>query len=103
MTFTTTLSKEILELAEKVESKVAPYQKLVEKTAFLNQQKVIQAFKTHGVSDHHFHPSFGYGYDDEGRDTLEKVYATTFGSEAALVRPQIISGTHAISISLLAS
>ncbi|MEK4083814.1 methionine gamma-lyase family protein [Psychrobacillus sp. FSL K6-1415] len=100
MTFTTTLSKEVLDRAEQVESKIAPYHKLVEKIAFLNQQKVIQAFKNNGVSDHHFHPSFGYGYDDEGRDTLEKVYATTFGSEAALVRPQIISGTHAISISL---
>lgn len=100
MTFTTTLSKEVLNRAEQVESKIAPYHKLVEKIAFLNQQKVIQAFKNHGVSNHHFHPSFGYGYDDEGRDTLEKVYATTFGSEAALVRPQIISGTHAISISL---
>ena len=100
MTFTTTLSNEVLELAKRAEEKIAAFHKNVEEIAFLNQQKVIHAFKTHQVSDHHFHPSNGYGYDDEGRDTLEKVYATTFGAEAALVRPQIISGTHAISISL---
>ena len=54
MTFTTTLSKEVLELAEQIEGKIAPHHKFVEKIAFLNQQKVIQAFKSHGVSDHHF-------------------------------------------------
>lgn len=100
MNFTTTLSEEVLNLAEKVEEKVSSFHKEVEKVAFFNQQKVLHAFKQHQVSDHHFNPSNGYGYDDEGRETLEKVYATTFGAEAALVRPQIISGTHAISISL---
>lgn len=68
--------------------------------AFMNQRKVLDAFHRQKVSDHHFHPSSGYGYDDEGRDTLERVYADVFGAEAALVRPQIISGTHAITISL---
>ncbi|TQR21024.1 aminotransferase class I/II-fold pyridoxal phosphate-dependent enzyme [Psychrobacillus vulpis] len=100
MQFTTTLSETVLELAEEAELKIASFHKEVEKIAFFNQQKVMNAFKNHHVSDHHFHPSTGYGYDDEGRDTLEKVYATTFGAESALVRPQIISGTHAISISL---
>lgn len=100
MNFHTTLSDEILAIADKAEEKITSFHKEVEKIAFFNQQKVISAFKSHHVSDHHFHPSTGYGYDDEGRDTLEKVYATTFGAEAALVRPQIISGTHAISISL---
>jgi cystathionine beta-lyase family protein involved in aluminum resistance len=52
------------------------------------------------VSDSHFIPTTGYGYDDIGRDTLEKIYANVFGGEAGLVRPQIISGTHAISIAL---
>lgn len=68
--------------------------------ALHNQQKVLEAFHRQKVSDHHFHPSTGYGYDDEGRDTLERVYADVFRAEAALVRPQIISGTHAITISL---
>ena len=100
MEFTTTLSEKVLALATSAEAKIADYHKEVERIAFHNQQKVLHAFKTHHVSDHHFNPSTGYGYDDEGRDTLERVYATTFGAEAALVRPQIISGTHAISISL---
>lgn len=60
----------------------------------------MEAFHSQRVSDHHFNPSTGYGYDDEGRDTLERVYADVFKAEAALVRPQIISGTHAITISL---
>lgn len=68
--------------------------------ALLNQQKVLTAFHNQKVSDHHFNPSTGYGYDDEGRDTLEKVYADVFKAEAALVRSQIISGTHAITIAL---
>lgn len=100
MEFITTLSKNVTELAESAESKIVEQHREVEGIAFHNQQKVLHAFKEHHVSDHHFNPSTGYGYDDEGRDTLEKVYATTFGAEAALVRPQIISGTHAISISL---
>ncbi|WP_144511260.1 methionine gamma-lyase family protein [Bacillus sp. FJAT-22090] len=100
MNFETTLTEQMLALSAQAEVKIAEFHKEVEQIAFLNQQKVIHAFKTHQVSDHHFNPSTGYGYDDEGRDTLEKVYATTFGAEAALVRPQIISGTHAISISL---
>lgn len=65
-----------------------------------NQRKVLSAFKKNEVSDFHFQVSTGYGYDDMGRDTLEKVYADVFGAEAAIVRPQIISGTHAISTSL---
>ena len=55
------------------------------------------------VSDFHLSGSTGYGYDDDGRDVLEQVYADVFGEEDCLVRNQIISGTHAISISLLAS
>ena len=100
MTFTTTLTEQTLTLGAKAEAKVAAYHKEAERIAFHNQQKVLHAFKAHQVGDHHFQTSTGYGYDDEGRDTLEKVYATTFGAESALVRPQIISGTHAISISL---
>ncbi|WP_370640549.1 aminotransferase class I/II-fold pyridoxal phosphate-dependent enzyme [Salipaludibacillus sp. CUR1] len=65
-----------------------------------NQRKVLKAFKEHGVSEFHFQSSTGYGYDDTGRETLEKVYAQVFGTEAAIVRPQIVSGTHAISTAL---
>ncbi|WP_084405689.1 aminotransferase class I/II-fold pyridoxal phosphate-dependent enzyme [Alteribacter aurantiacus] len=65
-----------------------------------NQRKVMRSFKKHQISDFHFNGSTGYGYDDTGRDTLERVYADVFGAEAGLVRPQIISGTHAISTAL---
>lgn len=100
MTFTSNLSTETLSLAAKVEEQVRPYQANVEEMAFYNQQKVLAAFRKHQVSDYHLHPSNGYGYDDEGRDNLERVYAEVFGAEAAIVRPQIISGTHAITLSL---
>jgi cystathionine beta-lyase family protein involved in aluminum resistance len=72
----------------------------IEQTAAYNQWKVLRAFREHRVGDHHFAPSTGYGYDDHGRDTLERVYATVFGAEAAIVRPQLISGTHAIACCL---
>ncbi|MFZ3587832.1 aminotransferase class I/II-fold pyridoxal phosphate-dependent enzyme [Bacillus sp. DJP31] len=65
-----------------------------------NQFRVLQSYQRNKVSDSHFIPSTGYGYDDRGRDTLELIYAEVFGAEAGLVRPQIISGTHAISITL---
>ncbi|MFG6495286.1 methionine gamma-lyase family protein [Fictibacillus sp. UD] len=72
----------------------------IDKMSEFNQLKVLKAFQNNQVGDHHFHPSTGYGYDDNGRDTLEKVYADVFKAEAAIVRPQIISGTHAITLSL---
>ncbi len=62
--------------------------------------RVLEAFRTHEIAYRHFAPTTGYGYDDVGRDTLEKVFADLFGTEAAIVRPQIASGTHAISLCL---
>ncbi|MGE7981156.1 aminotransferase class I/II-fold pyridoxal phosphate-dependent enzyme [Solibacillus sp. NPDC093137] len=100
MAFQSILTAETLTLAAKVEEKVRTYHQEVDERAFYNQQKVLAAFRENQVSDFHLHPSTGYGYDDEGRDNLERVYAQTFGSEAAIVRPQIISGTHAITLSL---
>lgn len=63
-------------------------------------RRVLNAFRDHGVASRHFAPTTGYGYDDVGRDTLEKIFADLFGTEAAIVRPQIVSGTHAISLCL---
>ncbi|MEN1969950.1 methionine gamma-lyase family protein [Lentibacillus sp. N15] len=68
----------------------------------INQKRVLDAFKRNRVSDSHFHSTTGYGYDDTGRETLEALYAEVFGGEDALVRPQIVSGTHAISTALFA-
>ncbi len=65
-----------------------------------NQAKVLRAFKNNQVSDFHLNPSTGYGYDDMGRETLDKIYAEVFGGEEAIVRPHIVSGTHALAIGL---
>lgn len=90
----------LLERAEKIEEKVQPYFKKAEDIAFYNQRKVLKAFRDNKVSDFHLTGTTGYGYDDSGRDTLEQVYADVFGAERCLVRGQIVSGTHAIAISL---
>ncbi|MGB8461934.1 MAG: methionine gamma-lyase family protein, partial [Priestia megaterium] len=90
----------IRELAAKVEKQIKPVHEKIDERIEANQFRVLQSFQQNRVSDSHFNPTTGYGYDDLGRDTLEKVYADVFGTEACLVRPQIISGTHAIGISL---
>jgi cystathionine beta-lyase family protein involved in aluminum resistance len=87
-------------ITARVEDKINKIQRQIDEKAEKNQFRVLQSFQKHKVSDSHFIPSTGYGYDDIGRDTLEKIYADVFGGEAGLVRPQIISGTHAIAISL---
>lgn len=86
--------------AVEAETDIAQIHKTIEEISERNEWRVLESYRKHKVSDTHFTPSTGYGYDDIGRDTLEKVYADVFGGEAALVRPQIISGTHAISIAL---
>ncbi|MGN0752869.1 MAG: aminotransferase class I/II-fold pyridoxal phosphate-dependent enzyme [Aristaeellaceae bacterium] len=63
-------------------------------------RRVLKAYQEHMVAYRHFAPTTGYGYDDVGRDTLERIFADLFGTEAAIVRPQIVSGTHAISLCL---
>lgn len=65
-----------------------------------NQKRVLDAFRKYRVSDSHFNSTSGYGYDDLGREVLERIYADVFGGEDALVRPQIVSGTHAITTTL---
>ncbi|KHD86071.1 hypothetical protein NG54_05500 [Heyndrickxia ginsengihumi] len=87
-------------IIDKVEQQIFPIHKEIDRRIEMNQFRVLQSFQKHRVSDTHFNPSTGYGYDDIGRDTLEEIYADVFGGEAGLVRPQIISGTHAITIAL---
>ncbi|OEH94117.1 aminotransferase class I/II-fold pyridoxal phosphate-dependent enzyme [Bacillus solimangrovi] len=87
-------------LIEETEQVIAPIHRQMEKVAELHQFRVLESFRNHRVSDFHFTPSTGYGYDDLGRDTLEEIYADVFGHDEAIVRPQIISGTHAISTAL---
>ncbi|MET2870168.1 methionine gamma-lyase family protein [Exiguobacterium profundum] len=85
---------------KKAEARVKPFFERIDETAEFNQYRVLESFKKYKVSDFHFNPTTGYGYDDIGRDTLESIYADVFGAELALCRPQIISGTHAIGIAL---
>ncbi|MEH2942347.1 methionine gamma-lyase family protein [Lachnospiraceae bacterium KK002] len=75
----------------------------IDRAAEYNQLKVIHAMQSHRVSAECFMGSSGYGYNDMGRDTLEEVYATCFHGEAALVRPQITCGTHALALALMSN
>lgn len=87
-------------IVNKAEQALGPVFAAFEEIALYNQDKVLKAFQAEKVGTHHFTTSTGYGYDDLGRDTLERVFARSFGAEAALVRQQIVSGTHAINLCL---
>lgn len=90
------LSDDVIELGKKAEENIKESFTKINETAEYNQLKVMKAFSHHRVSEAHLGLSTGYGYDDLGRDTLEKIYADVFGTESALVRHTIVSGTHAI-------
>ncbi len=90
------ISYETYELGKKAEQEVKNQFDKINETAEFNQIKVLNVFSKHKVSEAHLGLSTGYGYDDLGRDTLEKIYADVFGTEKALVRHSIVSGTHAI-------
>ncbi|PGL69449.1 methionine gamma-lyase family protein [Bacillus sp. AFS055030] len=92
--------EKIAPLVADVEKLISEAHKEIDEVIEYNQFKVLQSFRKHKVSDSHFIPTTGYGYDDIGRDTLEEIFADVLGGEAGLVRPQIISGTHAISTAL---
>lgn len=94
------ISEPVLMLAEKVERELQERFQGIDQIAEFNQLKVIKAMQSCRVSEGCFSASTGYGYNDMGRDTLEEVYAGLFGCEAALVRPQITCGTHALRIAL---
>jgi len=94
------ISKEVFDYCLEIERKLKNRFDKIDEVAEYNQLKVINAMQKHKLSDVHFAASTGYGYNDLGRDTLEDVYASVFRTEAALVRPQITCGTHALSIAL---
>ena len=94
------VSREVLSFAAQVEEELASRFADIDKVAEYNQAKVLHAMQKCRVSDGCFHTTTGYGYNDQGRDTLEDVYAETFHAEAALVRPQIVCGTHALALAL---
>lgn len=94
------ISGQVLKFSEEVENSLKERFAAVDRVAECNQLKVIKAMQEARVSDIHFAATTGYGYNDLGRDTLEEVYARTFHGEDALVRPQLISGTHALTVAL---
>ena len=94
------VSRAVYEYGEMILDGLRPRFEAIDRTAEYNQTKVLAAMQKNRVAANHFNLSTGYGYDDEGRDTLERVYADCFGAEAALVRPQITCGTHALALAL---
>lgn len=97
------VSAEVYRFGEKILAALAERFAEIDRTAETNQYKVIAAMQQNRVSAPCFAATTGYGYDDIGRDTLEKVYASCFHTEAALVRPQITCGTHALAVALSAN
>ncbi len=94
--------EELKELVEESEKEVQDEFKKIEELEFANSKRVIDAFQKYNFSDAHFGSTTGYGYDDIGRDTIEKVFAQVLGAEDALVRSQFISGSHALTVALFA-
>ncbi len=97
------ISEEVYEYGQRIESSLAERFASIDQTAEYNQMKVLRAMHDCRVSAECFQSSGGYGYGDIGRDTLELVYAECFCGEAALVRPQITCGTHAIALALMSN
>lgn len=94
------ISSKVLEFGKAIEEELKERFEKIDETAEYNQMKVLKAMQDCRVSDIHFAATTGYGYNDLGRDTLEEVYAKAFHGESALVRPQLISGTHALHVAL---
>lgn len=96
------ISDKMLKLVSEAEESIKEQFKHIENICEINQLRVMKAFADNRVSDSHFVATTGYGYDDLGRDTLDRVYADIMGAEDALVRHNFISGTHTISTALFA-
>lgn len=92
---------EIQEYIEKCENEVQAIFKKIDNIAQFNQEKVLKIFKQNRISARHFAPTNGYGYDDIGRDTLNKVFAEIFHTESAIVSPLITCGSHALALALM--
>lgn len=89
-----------MNIFEQTEKDIKPYIENINDLCYKNSLKVLNAFIENGVSTYHFNSTDGYGYNDDGRDVIERVYASIFKAEDALVRTQIISGTHALTVTL---
>lgn len=87
-------------LSDEVKQQLKPIFEQIDATTEYNQQKMLSAFIKNGVSESHFAASTGYGYDDRGRETLERVFADAMGAEDALIRHNFVSGTHTLTVAL---
>lgn len=94
------VKKEIEEIINKAEAEVKTEFEKVEEICQVNTEKVLEAFQNNQLSDIHFGETTGYGYNDIGRETIEKIYAEIFGAEDSLVRGQFISASHALNVTL---
>ena len=92
--------QDIIRFLDEIENDLIQDYKNEEKIALFNQKKVLDEFRKKNVAVRHFSATEGYGYDDIGRDTLCKVYAGVFGTESAIVSPNIVSGTHALTLAM---
>lgn len=97
------IDEEVLKIGEEICNELKPRFEQIDKVAEYNQLKVISAFQKCKASGACLLGTTGYGYDDMGRDTLEDIYANIFHTEAALVRPQITCGTHALALALMSN
>lgn len=95
-----TLNNDIVKILTTAENKLKDAFAEVDRIALFNQSKVLDAFRDNSIGQRHFSGTNGYGYDDIGRDTLCKLAAQIFGAETAIVSPMIVSGTHALSLTL---
>ena len=95
------IDPKVINIIEESESEVSSQFKELDDIMAYNQYKILSAFQENRLSDMHFGWNTGYGYDDPGRDAIEKVYADIFHTDKALVRPTIVNGTHALAITLL--
>ena len=94
------IKKEIEELSIKVENEIKEQFDSIDRICEINSMKVLKAFQDNGLSETHFNTSTGYGIDEPGRNKIEDIYASIFKAEDALVRAQLISGTHALAVTL---
>lgn len=97
------ISPQVFSLCQRIEDSLQERFKDIDRITEYNQLKVLHALQKHRLSESHFAPTTGYGYNDMGRETLEQVYASIFHTQAALVRPQITCGTHALALALSAN
>ena len=95
------IDEAVIDLVQRSESLLAERFAEIDDITAICQMKVLKAFQDNHINATHFDWSTGYGYDDAGREAVERVYASVFGTEAALVRPNIVNGTHAIAATLL--